>query len=201
MATHFDGDISVENQIQTADVIINGRIVDVISGSEQDKDDEMGYTTYQVEVQDVIAGELKDMNLKLRIAKTESKSDDMVNLKKNQSYLMLLGQDYGPRNQNQYVPYYGSCFMVDENNRVKLPSSIQNQLVELDMAGKKAPNIQELAASIKEVIRKKSELEEKLKESQPEELKHRGMDEETFEIPGGDFNHLVREGKIGPAQE
>ena len=203
MATHFNGDISLKNQFETADLIINGKIIDLISTSifEIESGNTIVHSTYKVEVQNRILGDYKNKHLKLTIVggeKSGHKTKNTVTLKKGKNYLMLLGKNFGLyKKEDEYVPYYCSCFKIAEDNCIECTPSIQQQFFDLKIAAnEKELTLKNAAKGIKEIINRKVEFEKRFNKLEPNELKFLDLEEEVLEMPPTNGN-LLREGKIG----
>lgn len=206
MATHFNSNLNIKNQLETADLIINGKIEKMISRSVlKDSDTRIVQSTYKIQVDELLSGTYKKKNLKVTIVGGEVegyKTNKTVLFEEGQNYLMLLGKNYGPDNKNdEFVPLYCSCFKINKDNRIECPKDIESELIENNIIkDAKQLTLKTLARQFKEVVKSKNESNKKLLELEPEEMNLKFIAENDFEMPPETENG-VKEGKIGNLQK
>jgi len=206
MATHFNSNLNIKGQLETADLIITGKIEQKISTSVlKDSDTRIVQSTYKILVDKLLSGAYKKKNLKVTIVGGEVegyKTDKTVPFEEGQNYLMLLGKDYGlDKKDDEFVPFYCSCFKINKDNRLECPKDIETELIENNIIkDSKQLNLKTVVQQFKEVVKLKKESNKKLLELEPEEMNLKFIAENDFEMPPETENGL-KEGKIGNLQK
>lgn len=203
MATHFNGDINLKKQITTSDLIIKGRIENILSKSIV-LDDETGgivQTTFKVKVLNKISGDYKNKSLRVTIVGGEEssyKTPNTVNFEKGKEYVMLLATDFKPnKKDDEFVPQYCSCFEVAKDDCVQCNPDIQKQFYELGVASKQSElTITNITKGIDNIIKNKIKLDDKQLKLAQEELQFKDIENEILEMPI-ETENILRQGKIG----
>lgn len=206
MATHFNSNLNIKNQLETADLILTGKIEKKISTSVlKDSDTRIVQSTYKILIDELISGTYKKKNLKVTIVGGEVegyKTHKTIPFEEGQNYLMLLGKDYGPdKKSDEFVPLYCSCFKINKDNRLEFPKDIEKELIENNfIKDAKQMTLKTVVQQFKEVVKSKNESDKKLLELEPEEMNLKFIAENDFEMPQETENG-VKEGKIGNLQK
>jgi len=185
MATHFNGDINLKKQIISSDLIIKGRIENILSKSII-PDNETGgivQTTFKVKVLSKILGDYKNKTLKVTIVGGDE-------------------SDYKPnKKDNEFVLKYCSCFEVAKDGCIQCNPTIQKQFYELGIASKLSElTITNIIKGVGEIIKNKAKIDDKKLKLEQEELQFKDIKNEILEMPTESEN-LLKQGEIGEFNE
>ncbi|MDY8136154.1 hypothetical protein [Aquimarina sp. 2201CG5-10] len=204
MATHFNENPSIQDQIKTADIIINGQIIDRIATSviEGEDDSKIVQTTYKIAVNDVLSGEYKNKELELTIVGGEAEgytTEKTMLLTEGQNYVLFLGKDVGPgKTKKQFNPVYCSCFEIGKNNQLHGSTDLHKQLYTSKLAAsKEGITLKDFKSGIQKFEKKALDHTKELLQIEAEELKYIDATPEILEMPTEETDR-IKNRDIGP---
>jgi hypothetical protein len=167
MSTTYEGTPPIADQIAAVPLVILGEIEDVVETTlDHDIDPPRPQTVVSVAVREVLYGSTQRSHLRVRFAGKEIAG-------KKQAIVFLLAPDYGPGRQDDqsFVPYFNSVFVVGEKGTVPF------------RPGEQPLPLPEVRQWIARIHQERAERRKELHRFEPEELLRQPA-AEVREMPG-----------------